>query len=341
MNTTLCSLCTPFLALFLLAASSAHGQSSFSEIRERIYASPLSTLPQHPGLATWDVLSSLLGAEDDPNAHGLIVRSRITFVDTADERTPEPKWLHPRGACAEAEWSISENTPFTGLFSQGTTVPAIVRISSGTGVSEYSIGSDFDGRIMGMAIKLYPTDSKNHKILSRNIVTLDQYGFESSPRKHMFWEDDEQTPVYFTNVAPAKSFLGKFLSAFFDRFDNPNWARPLYQVARANFGGGDLIEYRTPYEVRYQIATKYIQKNLKTYGDFREELVVLENIVLDIILQSTNGKDQLGLKIGTLKFGKFVVSDYCDLSLHFHHSAIEDQWEKYNNYEMVKHLLPQ
>lgn len=330
------------VALLLLLAfahnSYAAQPSSFNEIRGRMYETPLTTLPQHPGLKTWDVISSLMGSEDNPNAHGLIVRSRVTLVDTADERTPEPKWLHPRGACAEARWVITEDSPYTGLFAQGTDVPAIVRISSGTGDSEYSDSPDYKGRILGMAIKLYPTDSKTHKVLSRNIVTLDQYGFESSTRKHTFWENDNATPVYFTNVAPAKSALGKFLSAFFDRFDNPNWARPLYQVARANFGGGELIEYRTPYEVRYQIQPKLIDKKLKTYGDFRSELVDLKNVDMDIILQSHNGKDVIAKKIGVLKFGSFVVSDYCDLKLHFHHSSIEDQWEKYNNYEMVESL---
>lgn len=326
------------LGIVLSVAAPAVAASSFNEIRNRMYDKPLQTLPQHPGLKTWDVISSLFGSEDNSNAHGLIVRSRITLVDTADERTPEPKWLHPRGACAEARWVISEDNPYTGLFAPGTDVPAIIRISSGTGASEYIEGDDFDGRIMGMAIKLYPTDSKDHKVLSRNIVTLDKYGFESSTRKHTFWEDDDTTPVYFTNVAPAQSALGKFLSTFFDRFDNPNWARPLYQVGRANIGGGDLLEYSFPYEVRYQINPKSISKNLKTFGDFRSELVALKNVDLDIILQSHNGKDVIAKKIGTLKVGSFVVSDYCDLKLHFHHSSIEDQWEKYMNYDMVKDI---
>jgi hypothetical protein len=325
--------------LMSFVTGAAFAKSSFNEIKNKMYATPSAELPKHMGLSKWDVISNLIGSESFPS-HGLTFRSRRTLVDKSDERPPEPKWLHPRGACAQARWVIDTESGSTGLFAKDVDVPAIIRISSGDAVSEYSEESKAGGRIFGMALKLYPTDSEDHRVESRNILTLDQYGFDRTTRKNVFWEDD-QTPVYFTNVAPAKSALGKFLSTFFDRFDNPNWARPLYSVARANMGGGDLISYRTPYEVRYQVSKKSISKKSKTYSDFREELKDLENIEMDIILQSYNGKTTVAERIGSLKLGKFVVSDYCDLTLHFHHSAIEDQWEKYDDYKVVEDLADQ
>lgn len=322
---------------FFLAGSICSAKSSFQEVEQKIYAKPLETLPNHPGLGVWDVVKNLVGSESKP-LHGLAVRSRRTLVDESDERPPEPKWLHPRGACASGEWSIDTETMATGLFGIGTKVPAIVRISSGDGTSATSNSTDFDGRILGMAVKLYPTTSKTQKMKTRNIVTLDRYGFERSKRKATFWENDF-SPVYFTNVAPATSPLGKFLSAFFDRFDNPNWARPLYGVARA-FGNDDLLEYRTPYEIRFAINQKSIVNTKNTASDFRDELKSLSGVSLDIILQSFDGKEVIGKKIGNLNLNKFVVSDYCDLNLHFHHNSIENQWEKYDDYGVVEDLAP-
>ncbi len=330
---------TKIIILFVLFYSfSAHSLASFEEIKNKVYQDKLTYLPQHAGVDVWDVVSSLIGSENDPNAHGLILRSRITMVDVSDERVPEPKWLHPRGACASVQWLIDEESSATGLFAKGTDVRGIVRVSSGTSDSEYINSTDFSGRIMGMAIKLFPSASPSENVLSRNMITLDQYGFEKSQRKHTFWEDDNKTPVYFTNVAPAKSLLGKFLSSFFDRFDNPNWTRPLYQVAKAKIGGGDFSQFVAPYEIRFQIKREKIKPDLKIYGDFRSELLDLENIEMDIILQSFDGRTQIEKRIGSLRFDKFVVTDYCDLTLHFHHNPIEDQWEKYTNYEAVKNI---
>lgn len=310
--------------------------SSFRDVRDAVYASPLDTLPQHPGLSTWDIVRNILGSESRPT-HGLAIRSRRTLVDESDERPPEPKWLHPRGACAEGRWSIDVDLGGTGLFAVGVDVPAIVRVSSGTADSE----SGGEGRILGMAIKLFPTTSTTQRVRTRNIVMLDQYGFERSTRRATF-VDDDGAPVYFTNVAPAKSPLGRFLSSFFDRFDKPNWARPLYQVARAHVGGsGDLLEYRTPYEIRLQLSAGAARGPSPVPRDFRDELLRLEPTSLDIVLQSWDGDDPVGRRIGRLSLSRFVVSDYCDLNLHFHHDPIEDQLSKYDDYEVVEDLLPE
>jgi len=312
--------------------------SRFEDVKAKIYARPLGTLPQHPGLATWDVVRNLLGSEDRPT-HGLSVRSRRTLVDESDERPAEPKWLHPRGACAAGRWKITEASGSTGLFEKDVNVGAIVRISSGDKVSEG--GEEAGGRILGMAIKLFPTTSDSQRVKTRNIVTLDRYGFERSKRQRTLHEDDG-APVYFTNVAPATSALGKFLSGFFDRFDNPNWARPLYGVARAYVGGsGDLIEYRTPYEVRFQPKrAQALDESSEVPPDFRSDLLEQRSVSFDIILQSYRGTDVLAQTIGSLDLEKFVVSDYCDLDLHFHHDSVEDQHSKYSDYEVVKDLLP-
>lgn len=313
--------------------------SKFADIKQAIYAQPLASLPDHPGLNVWNIVENFVGSADSPT-QGLGVRSRRIFVDQADERDEGEKWLHPRGVCAEARWTIDEASTATGLFAKGTSVPAIVRLSSGDKTSEG--GEDAGGRIMGIAVKLFPTTSDTQRVKTRNIIMLDQYGFERSTRKHA-WVNDDGTPVYFTNVAPATSTLGKFLSTYFDRFDKPNFARPVYGVARASIGGSsDLLQSVTPYEIRFVPKAGTPLPPDSAPLDFRAELSAAgeQPIAMDIVIQSFDGTNTVAQRIGSLSFGKFVVSDYCDLQLRFHHDPIEDQLEKYKNYDVVKDLLP-
>lgn len=310
-----------------------HG-TSYAALAAKIHAEPLATLPEHSGLAAWDIVQNLVGSEDKPR-HGLSVRSRRIFVDDADEsRDPEAKWLHPRGACATARWTIDEDSPATGLFSKGTRVPAIIRVSSGDKVSEG--GEAAGGRILGLAVKLFPVSSDTQVVKTRNIIMLDAYGFERSKRLHT-WEEDNGDPVYFTNVAPARSALGRFLSTFFDRFDNPNFARPVYATARASIGGGELLESVTPYEIRFRSRRSATPPPAEL--DFRAELQRTPETTLDIIIHSFDGRSVVDKTIGRLELGKFTVSDYCDRRLRFHHDPIEDQLEKYSDYEVVSDLL--
>lgn len=310
--------------------------SRFADVREKIYATPLATLPAHNGLDLWTVVENFVGSSDWPT-QGLSVRSRRIFVDQADERREGEKWLHPRGACAEARWTIDEGSAATGLFAKGTSVPALVRLSSGDRVSEG--GTAAGGRIMGMAVKLFPTTSDQQRVTTRNIIMLDKYGFERSTRNHP-WVEDDGAPVYFTNVAPAKSALGKVLSTFFDRFDKPNFARPVYGVARASVGkSSDLPHAVTPYEIRFVAKAGTPLPPDTTSLDFRSEVVAEPPVSLDIVMQSLDGTHDEAQRIGSLALGRFVVSDYCDLQLRFHHDPIEDQLQKYWSYEVVKDLL--
>ncbi len=322
-----------FLAIFSLLGPSVFASgSSFEDLKSMVYESPLRTLPQHQGLSKWDVISNLLGSEEKPS-HGLSIRSRRILVDESDIRdTDEPKWLHPRGACAEAKWIITENNPATGLFENGVVAPALLRISTGDKVSEYTT----DGRIFGLAVKVFP-GAPNQKVKTANFIGLDQDGFDRSARRHVFFGDDHNDQIYFTNVAPAKSALGKFLSTFFDRFDQPNFARPVYSFSRSRFGGGELTHSSTPYEIRF-IPDESMNRPTKNFSDFRLELLEKRKRVLKIVLESFDGKSKLSKTIGRLELGDFVVSDFCDLGLHFHHSPIEDQWEKYYHYDVVNDL---
>jgi hypothetical protein len=322
--------------------------SAFADVRAKVYATPLAedALPTHAGLNLWAIAGNLFDDSNRPS-QGLSIHSRRIFVDAKDERAPEPKWLHPRGACAEGRWTITEDSSATGLFAKGTRVRAIVRVSSGDKTSEG--GELAGGRILGMAVKLFPTANDGKRVLTRNMVMLDQYGFERSKRLRAFHEDDGGS-VHFTNVAPAKSAVGQFLSTYFDRFDKPNFARPVYAAARARVDAPDLAPAAAtvPYEIR--LAARASAEPLidgdgqRTVGedmtmDFRPELVRFGAPTLDIVIQSFDGTNVVAKRIGTLEFGAFVVSDYCDLSLHFHHDPIEDQLSKYTSYEVVKDLV--
>ena len=310
----------PILTLLISLLSSPTHSRSYNEVKDVVFQAPRATLPDPdiPGIEPWAVLNALIR-----DVGAIVGRSDATFKDTDDFREGTPKLLHPRGVCTEGVWNITESSPATGLFSKGTKVPAIVRFSSGTADSEYLPKGA--GRILGLAVKVFPTIDKSKDVITENIQMLDSYGFERSNRKR-FFHDDDGTPVTFTNVAPAKSILGKVLSRFFDRFDKPNHVRPVYPMAEVNTSGEyNRDNSRAPYEITFKAA---FPMSSQFSSDFRNDIMNLPNkqkLALDIFIVTMEPESKDGdlipvnKKIGQLLLGDRVISDGCDYTLHFNH----------------------
>ncbi|MCA8920942.1 MAG: hypothetical protein KDD82_03970 [Planctomycetes bacterium] len=195
----------------------------------------------------------------------LIVRSRTTLdpATTGDVRTvnrANPKPLHPLGIAFSARWEIRDDSPFTGLFAPGARLPyAIVRVSSGTRDAK-----SLDERILGMAIKLFPTQDPAQPVLTRNILTLDQFGFDANVRARPFHSDAGE-PIYYTNFAPPKdpnAFLPRNLNRFFNHFDAPNEHRPVEALAEVDAEGQPVrgpacapfeVVFRPLFEPRFRL----------------------------------------------------------------------------------------
>jgi len=286
---------------------------AFNKVRNAVFKDPLDTLPQHEGISIKGILNAFVAHK------GRIVSdSRSIFQSESDFRADSVKLLHPRGVCSYGTWIINEDSKFTGLFEKGTEVPVIVRFSSGTDVSaKVEEGTE---RIFGIAVKVFPSRNIHEDVITTNIIGLDKYGFEASKRRSFFFEDESKKPVYFTNIAPAKSFLGKTLAKFFDRFDKPNFARLVYKTAQVDQDNRRVEKFKSPYEVRF-IPGK--EMPLMNKYDFREEILSINrtNIMrLEIwIHQDENAKPYVR-KVGEILLNKSIVSNACDKTLHFHHS---------------------
>jgi hypothetical protein len=294
-----------------LCPLAAWGKSSFEEVRRRIYEKPAQQLPEYPGLGAIEFTKAYLLSKGE-----IVTRSRATLREPADFKAAAPKLLHPRGVCAEATWHIEEGSPATGLFQKGTKVRAIVRFSSGTQQSRHEPGKK---RILGMAVKLFPTRDIREAVETRNVFTLDRHGFEGSSRPS-FFDEKPGEPLYFSNLAPPKSLVGKVANGFFGRFDLLPDRRPLYAPAGIDQTGKTLKPV-TPDEVRFYPIRKTVPAG-PVPADFREELLRYKagEIAFKIVLPADSLLDwKTPKRIGTLVVGRPVVSAVCDLELHFHH----------------------
>ena len=300
---------------------------SYNFVRREVFKAPLTTLPYRPGLSVLDLTKLFFLTLGD-----LATRSARTFVDEVDFKDDGPKWLHPDGVCAEMQWTIESPSKATGLFAAGTKVPGIIRFSSGTNDTLYVPNKA--ARIFGLAIKLFPTQDADQAVITSNIQTLDNNGFERATRKSFFNADPgSKENVYYTNVAPAHSAVGITLAKFFDRFDRPNFVRPVYASARFDANGVAVPFPMVPYEVRFipRVATK---RDIP--ADFRDEIRGYGAGEIKFDIGMYHAGDQRFEKLGEIVVGKPMVSDVCDLSLHFHHNPSENQRERHLNGNSVE-----
>lgn len=300
------------LIIVIILSNELHAEA-FNKVRNAVFNKPLDTLPQYDGISIEGILNAFIAHK------GRIVSdSRSIFQSESDFRAESIKLLHPRGVCSYGTWIINEDNKFTGLFEKGTEVPVIVRFSSGTGQSAKE--KESTERIFGIAVKVFPSQDIHEDVVSTNIIGLDQYGFEASNRSSFFFDDEGKKPVYFTNIAPAKSFLGKTLAKFFDRFDKPNFARLVYKTAQVDQDNRRVEKFRSPYEVRF-IPSKGMPL-IKKY-DFREEILSLNKTIpvkLDIWIYQDENAKPYERKIGEIVLKQSIVSEACDKTLHFHHN---------------------
>ena len=304
----------PF-ALLLAASGAVHAQgSSFEEVwrvvkETRPYGED-EALPARkplkrpfPQSLVPDAVRALffVRAKNYPTSKSnLIVRSRTTTNpamthDLRRTNRDHPKPLHPLGVAFSARWEINADSPFTGLFAPGTRLPyAIVRVSSGT-----LEATSKEERILGMAIKLFPTQDPKQKVLTRNILTLDQFGFDADARSRPFHTDAGQ-PVYYTNFAPPddpNAFLPRNVNRFFNHFDAPNEHRPVEALAEVD-GAGQPVRGKpcAPFEVIFRPLFKprfrlepgkptAAQRRKRPLADFRKSPRALSEFKRGVVYQ--------------------------------------------------------
>lgn len=156
---------TAFLVVTLssIVPIQAYGLNQFEAVKAKVFANPYNNLPYYK------VNKGHFGKSGDHPENLLLAAARRTLVSNANfiDRPEGQKLLNANGICFAGKWQITQNSAYTGLFEQYTSVPVIARASVAlTGTSQS------DKRAFGLAIKFFPDAGLTQDNNSHNIFLL-------------------------------------------------------------------------------------------------------------------------------------------------------------------------
>ncbi len=239
--------------------------------------------------------------------------------------------LHPNGVCLTGTWEVTEPTPYTGHFRQGSRGLMIARYSAGGGVRRG------DPRSLSLVGKLYPTTDPDdpRRYRPAGLITQEDFGgtgvahindaeLRNAPDTHAW----RRGPVVFAMLA-VTGFV-------FRRADvNPTF-RQLYEIAELGLAAGERT--RAPEFLRLLVDAG----QPRVPGDkldFRDEVLAQiydpgdpqprRRLVFHVEVSDT-GATRGPLfyqrrtitdwkRIGRLVFAEAVASYNGDFVVHFHH----------------------
>ncbi len=331
------------------AEDRAYRGSRFREVRDAIFANPYQKV--------W-------GAEGEPPLprslvtiasvyKGILPFGRPFLFRQAAERAVDShadlRWgvdgkgfrriVHPNGVCLTGLWEITEATPYSGAFSEGSRALAIGRYS--TCCSEVSRG---EVRSLSLVGKLYPTTDPDpaEPLETASFITQEDIG----GLRTAYINDAELrnapdiTPWRRGKAVPILALAG----LLFTLVDPKGTLRQLYQIAELGKAADEPT--RAPQFMRLLVATD--QPRLEGEAiDLRDEVMAQifdrgdpiprRRLVFDIeVTDDGHGLDLLGLvrwklenwrRIGRLSFDDAVVSYNGDHVIHFNHPG----WRKDRN----------
>jgi len=144
------------------------------------------------------------------------------------------RFLHPTGVCLVGRWQITEDTPYSGYFRQGSTALVVARYSSGG-------GGNLRGRIRSLALvgKLFPTVDPDHPMPLRtaNFITQQDIGGELTESINVAELRNAPNVTVFRR-GPAGTLLIKVASVF-RRVDQEPTIRQLYPIAELGKPAGE------------------------------------------------------------------------------------------------------
>ncbi len=244
-----------------------------------------------------------------------------TLNDKSDVLPSFKKLLHANGICFAGTWTITEDSPYTGYFRQGSQGKIIIRASAA--LSEIDQGQK---RSFGIAGKLYPTAdaSDESKLKTANFFVIDNLGGTYIPnfRDTVMTNDIADVDFGLANVGSAGIALAAVRAL--TNADNatggndPN-IRQVYPIAELGEEPGAEIITPKWFKLQGRPGPRNEAK------DFRDELRLDNNngeLVFDIFVTSSGerGKPKTNwLKIGAIELTEDTLSLGCDTRLHFTH----------------------
>jgi hypothetical protein len=322
----------PFGAEQVTEEDRAYRGSRFSEVRDALFANPYQKLPVYQ-VTLGSVLRGLLSFG---RRYHFLQAARRTVDSAADLRwgTDRKGWrrlVHPNGVCLTGMWEITEETPWSGYFRQGSRALLVGRYS--TCCTETRRGHS---RSLALVGKLFPTTDPHHAepLQTASFITQQDFGGDTTH----FINDAELRNAPDTRAWRRGAGVPAFLvtGVVFLRADKQPSIRQLYQIAELGKPAGEPT--RAPELMRLLVAPG--QPRIPEEGlDFRDEILAqifdkgdpVPKRTLTFQIEVTDEGETHGLPvyerrlfrnwrpIGTLTFDNAVASYNGDFVIHFPH----------------------
>ncbi len=251
----------------------AYAGSRYSEVVAAIFANPYQRVwgaAGEPPLPVYEVtLNSVFG--------GLFSRSRQFQTDSERilDSSADLRWgrdgkgfrrlVHPNGVCLTGHWLITERTPYSGYFRQGSTALVVGRYS--TCCTDPRRGRN---RSLSMVGKLFPTVDANHPVPLRtaNFITQEDIGGTETE----YINDVELRNAPDTTASRRGTAIATLIKVglVFQRVDQNPSIRQLYPIAELGKAADEPT--RAPEFLRLLVATD--QPRIPGADlDFRDEIM--------------------------------------------------------------------
>jgi len=312
-----------FVSAMLALASSIEAQENarFEELKQVIFDQPYEQRP------TYKVTRRPFGPGGNKANNYLRNAAKRTLENTQDLYPFDngQKLLQANGICFVGEWKIEQASEFTGLFSNGTRVPAVVRASVAlSGVLRKN------KRAFGIAVKLLPDDLGEQASL--NLFALNSMG--GVIVDHTLGLPMDNQPALggvpkFSDIRTALRMKKDLEAADRQQIKSRGLAGQIKPQATFR-----PVDHLAAYGAEEAISPKWVRFSALTEqrvneDDFRDELDLNNYAQKQISYQIEVAKDHGGkkssatwLRIGRLVFNQSVTSKACDAQLHFAHPSL-------------------
>ena len=291
-------------------------EAGYEAVRSAVFSAPYDELPR------FEVNKKRFGPADGGDRNLLLADAKRTLSSSADfaDFGQDHKLFQPNGICFSGRWIIDRPSPFTGLFSQGSDIPAIARASvmlSGTTRGEK--------RALGLGVKLFAPGETE----SINVLVMESMG--GRVLQHVTNAVLDNHPGL--GSIPKIADLGTLLRI----------RKDLKQALKQTAVDGIDLRY-LPLEhvsavgvpaTQQVVSPRWLRLAVPTHiprvdaDDFRDELRTHHypghQLVYELSVAADNGRSKRSATwqtIGKLVLDESVTSATCDLKLHFrHHGA--------------------
>ena len=330
----------------LTSEDRGYSGSRFRDVREALFSNPYQRVwggPGEPPLPIYPVtLRGLLQGAVRFGVGSFFRQATARAVDSAADlrwgadRRGFRRLVHPNGVCLTGRWEITEQTPYSGYFAQGSRALLVGRYS--TCCAETRRGHV---RSLSLVGKLFPTLDPDHvePLRTANFFTQQDIGGDTT----LYVNDVELRNAPDTTAIRRGAGIATLLvvGLVFDRVDRQPTIRQLYQIAELEKPPDEST--RAPTFMRLLMSER--QPRIEGAAlDFRDEIIAqifdkgdpAPKRTLTFHIEVTDDGVTVGTRvrerrtfsnwrrIGRLVFDDAVASYNGDCVIHFNHPTWRD-----------------